>query len=142
MSYYLVRIGEGSKYVEEGRKGGFIGIGYGQVTDLRQFKNALEIKENITNHNTENLSSTKININADRLSCFAFDMQVIMMRSMINTKRFLAFGKRKILISKISLNQRKLKKKKFKNCLIKLLKRLNGIPLSALPKRMDLKAHF
>jgi len=75
MSYFLVRIGEGSKYVEEGRKGGFIGIGYGQVPDLRQFKNALEIKENITNHNKENLSSTKININAGRLSCFALEMQ-------------------------------------------------------------------
>ncbi|MBN2092723.1 hypothetical protein JW964_24085 [candidate division KSB1 bacterium] len=31
MSYYLVRISEGSKYVEEGKKGGFIGICYGQV---------------------------------------------------------------------------------------------------------------
>jgi len=48
MSYFLVRIGEGSKYVEEGRKGGFIAVGWNEVPNivklgsLEEIKNALD----------------------------------------------------------------------------------------------------
>ena len=34
MSFYLIRLGEGSQYIEEARKEGFIAIGWNQVTNL------------------------------------------------------------------------------------------------------------
>ena len=33
VSYYLIRLGEGSKYIEEARKEGFIAIGWNQITN-------------------------------------------------------------------------------------------------------------
>lgn len=48
MSYYLVRIGEGSKYIEEGKKGDFIAVGWNEIPNivklgsLEEIKNALD----------------------------------------------------------------------------------------------------
>ncbi|MFA5238790.1 MAG: restriction endonuclease [Phycisphaerae bacterium] len=45
MSYFLVRIGEGSKYIEEGRKGGFIAVGWNEVPNLSLLDSLEKIKK-------------------------------------------------------------------------------------------------
>ena len=47
MSYYLVRVGEGSKYIDETREKGFVAIGWNEVSDLSKFKNANQIKKTL-----------------------------------------------------------------------------------------------
>jgi len=44
MSHYLVRIGEGSKYVEEGRKGAFIAVGWNEVPNIVELRSLEKIK--------------------------------------------------------------------------------------------------
>ena len=39
MAYYLIRIGEGSKYIEEAKQKGFVAIGWNEVPDLSQYRN-------------------------------------------------------------------------------------------------------
>jgi len=44
MAYYLVRVGEGSKYAREAKKGGFIAVGWNKVSDLMQLGRLDKIK--------------------------------------------------------------------------------------------------
>jgi len=46
MSHYLARVGEGSKYIDEAKKGGFVAIGWkdlkidlGSIQDIEKLKN-------------------------------------------------------------------------------------------------------
>jgi len=45
MSFYLVRIGEGSKYLEEGQKGRFIAVGWNEVSNLSKLGNLEQIRK-------------------------------------------------------------------------------------------------
>ena len=45
MSYYLVRVGEGSKYIEEGRKFGFIAVGWNEVCNLCELETLEQIQK-------------------------------------------------------------------------------------------------
>lgn len=47
MSYFLMRIGEGSKYVEEARKGGFIAVGWNELPDLFSLNSFDKIKKEL-----------------------------------------------------------------------------------------------
>jgi len=50
MSYFLMRIGEGSKYVEEARKGGFIAVGWNELPDLFSLNSFDKIKKELSKH--------------------------------------------------------------------------------------------
>lgn len=47
MSYYLIRVGQGSKYIEEARKDGFVAIGWNELPDLTKFKELEDLKESM-----------------------------------------------------------------------------------------------
>lgn len=74
MSYYLVRIGEGSKYIEEGRRGNFIAVGWNEVPNiitlgsLEKIKNALE-------KTSYQYNSAQVSAQAGQLFRFALEMQ-------------------------------------------------------------------
>lgn len=44
MAYYLVRVGEGSKYIKEARRGGFVAVGWNEVPDLLKIGTIGKIK--------------------------------------------------------------------------------------------------
>ena len=44
MAYYLVRVGEGSKYMKEARRGGFVAVGWNEVPELLAMETIGEIK--------------------------------------------------------------------------------------------------
>lgn len=44
MSHYLIRIGEGSKYIEEAKKHNFIAIGWNEVPNLGNYKTLEKLK--------------------------------------------------------------------------------------------------
>lgn len=44
MAFYLVRVGEGSKYIEQAKAGSYIAIGWNEVPDLSHVKRLEEIK--------------------------------------------------------------------------------------------------
>ena len=46
MPYYLIRVGEGSKYIEEARKEGFVAIGWNEVPSLSNLQSLEKIKSN------------------------------------------------------------------------------------------------
>lgn len=74
MSYYLVRVGEGSKYIEEGRRGNFIAVGWNEVPNiitlgsLEKIKNALE-------KTSYQYNSAQVSAQAGQLFRFALEMQ-------------------------------------------------------------------
>lgn len=74
MSYYLVRIGEGSKYVEEGRKGNFIAVGWNEVPDLAKLNNLENIKKAIQK-TTYDYTTAQLGNAAGQLFRFAQEMQ-------------------------------------------------------------------
>ena len=50
MSYYLIRVGEGSKYAQEALQDGFIAIGWNDLPDLTQLRSIEEIKKKLLEH--------------------------------------------------------------------------------------------
>mgnify|MGYP001160579067 CR=1 FL=1 len=74
MSYYLVRIGEGSKYVEEGRRGNFIAIGWNEIPDLATVKN-IEVLKKALQKTTYDYNPAQLGNAAGQLFRFAQEMQ-------------------------------------------------------------------
>ncbi len=75
MSYYLVRIGEGSKYIEEARKDSFIAVGWNEVSDLRTLGSLERIKDAISK-SSYNYSASQMPNQAGQLFRFGLEMQV------------------------------------------------------------------
>ncbi|MFA6306782.1 MAG: restriction endonuclease [Patescibacteria group bacterium] len=74
MSYYLVRIGEGSKYVEEGYKNNFIAVGWNEVSDLTKLGNLDAIKKALTKTSYE-YSDSQISAQSGQLHRFGLEMK-------------------------------------------------------------------
>jgi restriction system protein len=74
MTYYLVRVGQGSKYVEEGRRGSFIGIGWNEVPDLNELKSLEKIKTALEKSSYK-YSFQQIAAQAGQLYRFGIEMQ-------------------------------------------------------------------
>jgi len=74
MSYYLVRVGEGGKYIKEAKKGGYIAIGWNEVPDLNNFKNLNQIKSALKN-TTYNYTATQLAIQAGQIYRFGLEMR-------------------------------------------------------------------
>lgn len=74
MSYYLVRVGEGSKYIKEAKKGAYIAIGWNEVPDLLNFKNLDQIKSQLKN-TTYNYTATQIAIQSGQIYRFGIEMK-------------------------------------------------------------------
>lgn len=74
MSYYLVRIGEGSKYVEEGRNGNFIAIGWNEVADLTSLSTHQAIKKALQK-TTYEYSAAQTGSAAGQLFRFSHEMK-------------------------------------------------------------------
>jgi len=84
VSYYLIRLGEGSKYIEEARKEGFIAIGWNQVPDLTskvrskkdEVRNQEHILESIKKElKAEGASVASVAGQAGQIYRFGFEMQ-------------------------------------------------------------------
>jgi len=50
MSYYLIRVGEGSKYASEALVGGFVAIGWNELPDLIALRTIDDIKQKLKEH--------------------------------------------------------------------------------------------
>lgn len=74
MSYYFVRIGEGSKYVEEGRKRGFIAVGWNEVQNLASLGTLENIKKALKQTSYQ-YSSAQQNMQAGQLYRFGLEMK-------------------------------------------------------------------
>ena len=74
MSYYLVRVGEGSKYIKEAKKGSYIAIGWNEVSDLNKFNNLDKIKSALKN-TTYNYTATQHAIQAGQIYRFGLEMK-------------------------------------------------------------------
>lgn len=74
MSYYLVRIGEGSKYIEEGRKGRFIAVGWNEVSNLSELKSLEEIKKALSKTSYQ-YTPAQIAAQSGQLFRFGLEMQ-------------------------------------------------------------------
>ncbi|MGD0596847.1 MAG: restriction endonuclease [Sedimentisphaerales bacterium] len=74
MPYYLVRIGEGSKYIEEGRSGKFIAIGWNEVPNLSKLGSLEEIKKALSKTSYQ-YTPAQIAIQSGQLFRFGLEMQ-------------------------------------------------------------------
>jgi restriction system protein len=73
MSYYLVRVGEGAKYAEEAKKGGYIAIGWNQVPDLTAIKTLEKVKSFLVKACPE-CSAASIATQAGQIYRFGFEV--------------------------------------------------------------------
>ena len=73
MAYYLVRVGEGGKYIKEAKKGGYIAIGWNEMPDLANFNNLDQIKSRLKD-TTYNYSSTQLAIQAGQIYRFGIEI--------------------------------------------------------------------
>ncbi|UCH96119.1 MAG: restriction endonuclease [Candidatus Aminicenantes bacterium] len=73
-NYYLVRLGEGGKYVDEARKQGFIAMGWNEIPDINSLGNLEKIKE-VFDKSSYKLTNTQISANAGQLNRFAFEIK-------------------------------------------------------------------
>lgn len=74
MSFFLVRIGEGSKYLEEGRKGGFIAVGWNEVSNLSKLGSLEQIREALGKTSYQ-YTPAQIATQSGQLFRFGIDMQ-------------------------------------------------------------------
>ena len=72
MSYYLIRIGEGSKYTDIGRKNGFVAIGWNEVPDLNTVKSLESLKKILIDK--YKYSDAQIGNQAGQINRFANEM--------------------------------------------------------------------
>jgi predicted Mrr-cat superfamily restriction endonuclease len=74
MSYYLVRIGAGSKYVEEAYKNDFIAVGWDEVPDLKKLGTLEAIKKALT-RTSYGYSDSQIAAQSGQLYRFGMEMK-------------------------------------------------------------------
>jgi restriction system protein len=73
-NYYLVRLGEGGKYIDEARKQGFIAMGWNEIPDINSLGNLEKIKEAF-DKSSYKLANTQISANAGQLNRFALELK-------------------------------------------------------------------
>lgn len=74
MNFYCVKIGRGAKYIAEALKDGFIGIGWGQIPDLKKLGTIEKIKDEFQN-TTYDYTKQQIIVQSSQLYRFAFVIQ-------------------------------------------------------------------
>jgi len=74
MSYYLARVGEGSKYISEAKSQGFIAIGWEEVPDLQKLKNLENIKKALAK-SSYGYTPGQIAVQAGQIYRFGIEMQ-------------------------------------------------------------------
>ncbi len=74
MAYYLVRVGEGSKYIDEAKRNGFVAIGCDDVSDIKQLDGFESIKAEILKNN-HNYSPAQASIQAGQVNRFGILIQ-------------------------------------------------------------------
>jgi len=74
VSYYLVRVGEGSKYVEEARCGNFIAVGWNEVPDITTLGSLEKIKTALEKTSYQ-YTPAQVATQAGQLFRFAIEMQ-------------------------------------------------------------------
>ena len=72
--YFFIRVGEGSKYIDEAHKNGFVAIGWGEVPDLRKLGSSEEIKKAL-NSSGYKYSPAQISAQAGQLARFGLEIQ-------------------------------------------------------------------
>lgn len=73
MSYYLIRVGQGSKYIDEAKRGGFVAIDFDEVPDLDNFSNFDDLKTFLKNK--YNYSSAQLGAQAGQIIRFGYEME-------------------------------------------------------------------
>lgn len=73
MSYYLIRIGEGSKYIEEALKGHFVAIGWNELSDLSSLSSTDKIKKELSKH--YNYSPAQLGAQAGQIYRFTYELK-------------------------------------------------------------------
>jgi predicted Mrr-cat superfamily restriction endonuclease len=74
MAFYLIRVGEGSKHIEEAHEKGFVAIGWNEVPDLSKFKTVEQIKKALHDA-TYGYTDTQIAINAGQIFRFGIEIR-------------------------------------------------------------------
>lgn len=74
MNYYCIKIGRGAKYITEALKDGFIGIGWGQIPDLKKLGTIEKIREEFQNTSYD-YKKQQIIVQSSQLFRFAFVIQ-------------------------------------------------------------------
>lgn len=74
MAYYLVRIGEGSKYIEEAKRNSFVAVGWNEVPDLNQYKTVDDIKDALSKAGYD-YTPSQLAAQAGQLYRFGLEMQ-------------------------------------------------------------------
>ncbi len=75
MSFYLVRVGSGGRYVEEAHRSGFIAVGWNEISDLKKLGDIAHIKSSLLLA-YPNYTTPQIAAQAGQLSRFGLDMQL------------------------------------------------------------------
>ncbi len=75
MPYYLIRVGEGSKYLAEAIKNNFVAIGWNFTGDLNRYSDFDDLKQSILQNTDYNSSPALAGNNAGQLYRFAHEMQ-------------------------------------------------------------------
>lgn len=75
MSYYLVRVGEGSKYIDEARRGEFIAVGWNEVPNLKKLGTSEGIKDALAKTSYQ-YTTAQIGAQAGQLYRFGLEMQI------------------------------------------------------------------
>jgi len=73
VAYYLVRIGEGSKYTEDAKRGNFVAVGWNEVPNLVELGSLAMIKDSLS-QTTYNYTPTQVAVQAGQLYRFGLEM--------------------------------------------------------------------
>lgn len=88
-NYYFIRVGEGSKYITQAHKGGFVALGWNEVPNLENLENPGQIKNALEN-TSQQLSPTQIASYAGQLYRFAHEINAgDIIFSPLSSKEFL-----------------------------------------------------
>lgn len=75
MAYYLIRVGEGSKYIEEAKRNSFVAVGWNEVPDLKQYETVDDIKSALSQAGYE-YTHSQLAAQAGQLYRFDLEMHV------------------------------------------------------------------
>lgn len=73
MSYYLIRVGQGSKYIDEAKRGGFVAIDFDEVPDLDNFSNFDDLKTFLKKK--YNYSAAQLGAQAGQIIRFGYEIK-------------------------------------------------------------------
>lgn len=74
MSYYLVRVGEGSRYSQEALKNGFVAVGWNELGSLDKYTSLSQIREGL--ERTKQYTPAQLGQQAGQVERFALKMKV------------------------------------------------------------------